>query len=424
MFEGMKKAAWAWCLAAAMVLVSRPEAVAADGLAQGMDFLTQEAAGMLLDVPAGRFGVLQFVEETGDPANPYRLNAETAGLGTYLYQLLTDSLQRQGRQSLSPARFCEILRQNQFKTDDFGRNDRLRALFGSELSAVVYGRMRRNGNVVTVGVSVVKLDQNQQVAHYPQGRNITVSMDGNMYALCAMNGMLQIEPGLPPGAPGAPMTIVAPLQPQAPTPPAQPYNLEVLVDGAALPCYRNANGNFYIPAILDKAYQVRLTNNTGVQAAAALLIDGLSAIGKERALPQRGVHFTSQPGVEAPADVYKYVVPANGSLIVKGWQIDERIAREFVFVAAEKSVAGEKDFWDYIGNISVSFFPILSVNQPPPTTITRGTEKGMVGTGQGQAILNQTTVIQAYYDRNPAAVMGLYYEQQPAIIASNMTLVR
>jgi hypothetical protein len=421
-------------VALCLLLALAPRASAAESLAAGVDFLAQDAAAFLADVPSGKFAVLQFVEEPADPSQPLQQPAETAGLGIQLSQLLTESLQRMGKATINRPLLCEVLRRNQFKVEDLGKPDRIRALFGGgELAAVIYGRMRREGGVITVGIDAVKTGPNMQVTFLPQGRNISIGMNGGMYALCGMNGMLQPAPGVV-VTPGqvqtveTAMVITGPLQPQAPIPPAQPYNIEVLVNGMALPCYRNYKGDFYVPATLNQAYQIRLTNNTDQSAAVALLIDGLGSIGKQRALPSLTTRYTDMPTVEAPADVYKFVVQPRSNVVVKGWQIDGRVAREFVFVPAERSVAGERDFWDYIGGISAAFYPIVSQPQQTAQQITRSVNDGekalpSVGTGQGAAFENQTTEVSAVYDRNPAAVMGLFYEQAHVISAANMTPV-
>jgi hypothetical protein len=422
-------------VALCLLLALAPRAAAAESLAAGVDFLAQTAASFLADVPNGKFAVLQFVEEPGDPGQPLQQPAETAGLGIQLSQLLTESLQRMGKSPISRPLLCEILRRNQFRVEDLGKPDRINSLFaGGELSAVLYGRMRRDGGVISVGIDAVKAGPTMQVAYLPQGQSITIGMNGSMYALCGMNGTLQPAPGVvvtPPGSgqtAEAAMVITGPLQPQA-APPAQPYNIEVLVNGMPLPSYRNYKGDFYVPAALNQAYQIRLTNNTGTAAATALLIDGLGAIGKQRALPSLTTRYADMPAVETPVDVYKFVVQPHSNVVVGGWQIDGRVAREFVFVPAERSVAGERDFWDYIGGISAAFYPILNLPQQPAQQVTRSLDDGSkalpsVGTGQGAAFENRTTEVSTVYDRNPAAVMGLFYEQMHVIAAANMTPVR
>lgn len=417
-------------------LAPAPRASAAESLAAGVDFLARNAVNSLADVPDGKFAVLQFVEEPADPAQPLLQPAETAGLGIQLSQLLIESLQKMGKTPINRQRLCEILRLNHFKVEDLGKPERVQGLFATgELGAVLFGRMRRNGNVVTVGIDAIKTGPSLQVTFLPQGQNITIGMNGSMYALSGMNGTLQLDPAVlvTPGqvqTVESAMIITGPLQPQAPIPPAQPYNIEVLVDGMALPCYRSQKGDFYVPAAVDKAYHVRLTNNTDRAAAVSLLIDGLGAIGKQRALPSLTARYTDMPTVETPADVYKYVVPPRSNIVVKGWQIDGRVAREFVFVPAERSVAGMRDFWDYIGGISAAFYPILDMRQPAPQQVTRSLDgdgaKALptVGTGQGDAFENVTREVSTVYDRNPAAVMGLFYEQIHVITAANMTPVR
>lgn len=437
--NGILKAATAM-FALALAVGACPRAMAVESMAQGVGFLAQEAATAIADVASGKFAILPFVEEPADPTQPLRQPAETAGLGIQLSQMLADSLQNQGKQPVNRTVLCNILRANNFKVEDLGNVKRLKALFGGDLNAILYGRMRRDADgTVAIGLDVVKMGPQGEVIHYPQGRTITVAMNGNMYALCSMNGMLQVnnavqitgQPAATIVTPGAPMLIAAPLQPQVPVA-AQPYNIEVIVDGRPLSCYKNYKGDFYVAAEIGKPYQVRITNNTADNVAVSLLIDGMSAIGKQRALPVTGQNFAldTMPSVDVPGDVYKYIVAPRSVLEVAGWQIDDKVAREFAFGKASESVAGKKDFWDHIGSISASFFPIKSMPQAA-TLITREMEqaealgKGLeIGTIEGDAFRNQTVTVTTSYDPNPAAVLGLFYDSLAAIQQAGMTQVK
>lgn len=416
-------------------------------LSQGIDFLAQEAVEALADVPNGKFAVLQFVEEPADPTQSLRQPCETAGLGIQLSQRLTEELQKKGKQPINRTLLCTLLKQANFKVEDLGNVKRLAGLFGDDLSAIVYGRMRRDASgTVNIGVDLVKMGPKGEIIHYPQGRTITVGMSGDMYALCSMNGLLQVNaavavtPPAPepaaeaatPAAPETPMLIVAPLQPQVPAPKEQPFNIEVIVDNAPLPCYKNYKGDFYVPAEIGKSYQVRLTNNTADHVAVSLLIDGLSAIGKQRALPVQGQNFALDvmPSVDTPSDVYKYIVAPKSVLTVTGWQIDDKISRDFGFGKASESVAGKKDFWDYIGGISASFYPIQSMPDAA-TLVTKPVDereagaKGLeIGTIEGDARRNQTVTVKTSYQPNPAAVLGLFYDSLAAINQAGMTLAK
>lgn len=421
-------------------------AASVEPLSQGVDFLAQEAAEAISNVPNGKFAVLQFIEEPEDPSQPLGQPSETAGLGIQLSQRLIAALEKQGRQTINRALLSNILRQNNFTTDVLGDADRLAGLLDGELMAIAYGRMRRGMNgVITIGVDLVTKSPEGEILHSPQGRSITVAMNGDMYALCSMNGLLEINNALaitsapqsaseaaavPARATDAPMLIVAPLKPQIQTREPQPYHIEVIVDGTALPCYKNNKGDFYLPAEVGKPYQVRLTNNTDEHVAVSLLIDGLSAIGKQRALPALGQNFSigGMPSVDTPSDVYKYIISPKSVLTITGWQIDDKISRDFEFGRAGDSVAGRKDFWDYMGSISASFYPIISI---PDTTslLTRKLDekaagaKGLeIGTIEGSARKNQTITVDTTYAPNPAAVLGLFYESLDAINEAGMTL--
>lgn len=447
MCQQLKKTAFAgFLLAALFLLAATPiRAASVEPLSQGIEFLAQEAIGALADVENGKFAVLQFVEEPADPTQPLRQPSESAGLGIQLSQLLADALQKQGRQPINRNLLCGLLKQANFKVEDLGNVKRLSDLFGGDLTAIVYGRMRREADgTIGAAVDVIKKGPMDEIIHYPQGRTIVIGMSGDMYALCSMNGTLQAndtvqaapeagqsarEPSS--AAAGIPMRIAAPLQPQFPASAVQPYNIEVVVDDAALPCYKNFKGDFYVPAEIGKPYQVRISNNTENSVAVSLLIDGLSAIGKQRALPALGQNFTpdTMPSVDTPSDVYKYIVAPQSILTVTGWQIDDRISRDFGFGAATNSVAGKKDFWDYIGSISASFYPIESMPRDSSLVTRRldGKEadsKGLeIGTIEGDARMNQTVTVETTYDPNPAAVLGLFYDSLAAINQAGMILV-
>lgn len=406
-------------------------------LSQGVDFLAQEAVAQLADVANGKFAVLPFVEETGDPNNPLRNSKKTAALGIYLGQQLADAFARSGKTTIPGPVLGHILRTNKFNVEQLGNSEVLRKLLGAELNSIVYGRMRRDKSMVTVGVNVIKAGADGSIVHLPQGRSITIGMSGNMFALCSMNGVLQPNPAVvspgSPATPAAPMVIAAPMRPQVAPATPQPYNLEILVNDTPLPCFKSEDEAYYVPAVIGQDFKVRLTNYTDNKVAIALLVDGLSAIGKGRAAPVRSETFTAElPGVDTPADTYKYVLQPKTQLVVEGWQINEGILRKFVFTAPEKSVAGEMDFWDYMGSISAAFFVVrgepaapVAVQPAQSIEIAREGEKALptVGTGQGVAQENKVTTVEVEYDRNPAAVLGFFYEQPQVIAAANMTPV-
>ena len=93
-------------------------------------------------------------------------------------------------------------------------------------------------------------------------------------------------------------------------------------------------------------------------------------------------------------------------------------------------MAGERDFWDYMGSVTAAFYPLLNLPAAnAPTYITRSSDDNAkalssLGTGQGGATENRTQEVAAVYDPNPAAVMSVFYEQAHAIQAANMTPIR
>ena len=99
-------------------------------------------------------------------------------------------------------------------------------------------------------------------------------------------------------------------------------SMEVLVDGRPLRAIRT-DGRTYVKARKGRSYTIRLTNETGGRVAVALAVDGLNSID--------ATHTSAR-------DAAKWVLAPYETAEIKGWQVDDRNARRFVFTSEELSL--------------------------------------------------------------------------------------
>ena len=117
-------------------------------------------------------------------------------------------------------------------------------------------------------------------------------------------------------------------------------SMEVLVDGRPLSEIRT-DGRTYVKARKGRSYTIRLTNETGGRVAVALAVDGLNSID--------ATHTSAR-------DAAKWVLAPYETAEIKGWQVDDRNARRFVFTSEEKSYGAWLGDSRNLGVISAVFF--------------------------------------------------------------------
>jgi hypothetical protein len=121
---------------------------------------------------------------------------------------------------------------------------------------------------------------------------------------------------------------------------AEGYELEVLVDGAAVPTFSH-DGASYLLGALGQRYTLRIYNRTERRVEAVASVDGRDVLDGR------------------PGDVRKrgYLVPAYGFVDIDGWRLDDRSAAAFRFAPVADSYAARTGNAREVGVIGVAIFP-------------------------------------------------------------------
>lgn len=141
------------------------------------------------------------------------------------------------------------------------------------------------------------------------------------------------------GANAAVETEVSPLiEPEPAT--DNGFSVEVLIEGRPAAEYAG-RGRRYVEALENAEYELRIHNPTGSRVAVALSVDGLNTIDAR--------HTTAWEG-------RKWVIEANGTISVRGWQMSVDNARRFYFTTERDSYAAKLGQATNLGVISAVFF--------------------------------------------------------------------
>ena len=133
--------------------------------------------------------------------------------------------------------------------------------------------------------------------------------------------------------------------------PDRGFSVQILVDGRPVPQYA-AHGTWYVEALKDREYEIRLRNPLPVRVAVALSVDGLNTIDAR--------HSTAALG-------RKWVIGPYETITISGWQTSLAHARRFYFTSEERSYAQWLGKTENLGIISAVFFR-ERVARPIPLT--------------------------------------------------------
>ena len=120
----------------------------------------------------------------------------------------------------------------------------------------------------------------------------------------------------------------------------QQPELHVLVDGWLAPEYFH-EGKIYIEALKGKEYAIRITNPLCTRIAVALAVDGLNTI---------DAHSSDAYSAK------KWVLQPFETIVINGWQVNQREARRFFFTTEEKSYGEWLGKTQNLGVITAVFF--------------------------------------------------------------------
>jgi hypothetical protein len=162
-----------------------------------------------------------------------------------------------------------------------------------------------------------------------------------------------------------------------------PVAVEVLVDDRPLtPVIEKARA--FVPLKRDTTYCVRLINDSDMDVAVTLHIDGLSVF-----------DFSETPGLN------HYLVPSKATAVVRGWYVTPERADSFRVTEYAKSAVAQRLKDDsQVGTITASFAAAWEKNKEPPAeelaarlTWNRGDD---VGTSRGPSVAQKLKVVERH----------------------------
>lgn len=129
----------------------------------------------------------------------------------------------------------------------------------------------------------------------------------------------------------------------------QSYTFESSIVGDQSGTYQDVwkNNAHYIQVSKDDEYSIIIRNPLPVRVAVAVTIDGLNVIDGKRS---------------SPDNAQKWIIDANESLTLRGWQTDHSSLRRFVFTnkgqsyAKWKSGQDNRNYTQNLGVIGIAFF--------------------------------------------------------------------
>ncbi|HTY41018.1 MAG TPA: hypothetical protein VMH79_04010 [Thermoanaerobaculia bacterium] len=137
----------------------------------------------------------------------------------------------------------------------------------------------------------------------------------------------------------------------------QPFDMAVLVDGAAVPEYAS-RGRTYIEAFRGREFTIRLSNPTSGRVAVALSVDGRNVVD--------ALHTTERAAS-------KWVLNPGQTVVIPGWQISGQTARKFFFTDTRSSYAQWLGDTANVGTIEAVFFR-EKVRMPQPVLKDRAAD--------------------------------------------------
>lgn len=189
--------------------------------------------------------------------------------------------------------------------------------------------------------------------------------------------------------------------------------------GKALPVYESTDGRF-VAGSPGREYSLRLRNRSGGDVLAVVSVDGVNVLSGETASPDQG----------------GYVIPAYGSVEIKGWRKSlERVAA-FYFTDLGDSYAARTGRPDDVGVIGVAVFerkpPEISLDHtrrfsreraPAPAAASGAADaaaepEAKLGTGHGRSEASSARVVS--FERattTPTQSIALRYDSRRNLLA-------
>jgi hypothetical protein len=159
------------------------------------------------------------------------------------------------------------------------------------------------------------------------------------------------------------------------------------------------NKYFFTELRRDEEFHVRLQNNSDWEVIAALEVDGLNVLNVFRGTTNLG-----------------FVVPANKSVVIQGWQLDDDSVGTFKIVQFADSVFFKKtrltkNLPGELGSITATFTRSWDPKTGKPPAGGNGVNDGDAAVGTGKLAESRVRSVPRYYEDQPYSVITVRYRR-------------
>jgi hypothetical protein len=177
--------------------------------------------------------------------------------------------------------------------------------------------------------------------------------------------------------------------------PNKPYALEILVNGKARAA-EDKDGLAFVPIRRGESYAVRLVNDSDLEAAVQLRIDGLSMFAFSE-LRQPDTVAGGKPNPRKGEPLYSVVIVGpKSSAVIPGWHVNNKKSDSFLVTEFAKSGAALLKPAGGIGTISATFQAAWEKDKLPPAD-EPGKKRGVGSgdaTGRGPEVAKEYQEVQ------------------------------
>jgi len=202
--------------------------------------------------------------------------------------------------------------------------------------------------------------------------------------------------------------------------------MEILINGSPI-AEHLARGTTYIEASEGAEYAVRIRNTTRSRIAVALAVDGLNSIDAKTTSARRAS---------------KWVLGPYETVVIEGWQTDQRHARKFFFTSEDRSYGSWLGETANLGVIEAVAFrervaprdiadstgrarrqsPSAAEASPAPPSCGKDADAGrlsdeIAATGIGRRVDHSVRQVRLDLESDPIAHLRIRYEYRPQLVA-------
>lgn len=182
--------------------------------------------------------------------------------------------------------------------------------------------------------------------------------------------------------------------------PQSPYEIEILCNGKPLPIHLEEDLP-YVDIQQGQTYAVRIYNHSDFDAAAKLLIDGLSVF------EFSDIRHVSGPDKGKPK-YSNYIIGKGDSPILKGWHKDNQHVESFLVTGYSQCAAATLGHTQNLGTITVTIAAAWPKGSPPPPDEFVTRSAGGTGTGFGPPLEHKVEEVRRDIGRVRASLCVRY----------------